>query len=522
MKTLLFYLIQFTLLLSKVNPLMSQESGELDSTFNFDGISTFNNGGDKFYDITIQNDGKILVMSNNDLYSDSILIARFNIDGSIDNTFGQDGFIQTFGSGYSVNSDGHKIISQVDGTIFTGCNSRPTLAYQYITIAKFTADGSPDSTFDFDGVLYETIGTSNTWFQDLVIQPDGKILVSAFAKIDIPGFLDFGPVFCRYLADGSPDSTFGLDGKLFLGDILPDECPESIILTPEGKIIVMTTNLILQLLPNGEFDDSFGLEGIVTVDIAHKFNYVNSEICRNYDGTIYISGVVDWTESSDLYLYKYSFNGEKDLLFGDEGVVLQYYFPGNIPKSLIMQPDGKILLLSKYYLSDDDYSSLLLTRFYQNGIMDTVFGDSGKYYVTPGWHHNIEVGTDLVVQPDNKILICGYFENDTINEGRIWRIIPELELLSTADHFASQNCIVFPNPTSDVFFLKTDFYIDENYPLSLVDQQGRFIKNLIPIIENDITEKTYRLQLPDNLPIGIYFITFQNRSQKFSVQFVTK
>ncbi len=99
---------------------MSQESGELDSTFNFDGISSFSNGGDKFYDIAIQTDGKILTISKNDLYSDSILVARFNNDGGIDSTFGFDGTIQTPGSGLTFYGDGYKIIAVSDGS-----NSHP-------------------------------------------------------------------------------------------------------------------------------------------------------------------------------------------------------------------------------------------------------------------------------------------------------------------------------------------------------------------------------------------------------------
>ena len=521
MKNKLYNTILLIFLISQVSNVMSQESGALDSTFNFDGICTFNNGGDHFLDITIQTDGKILVMSNNDLYSDSVLIARFNPDGELDTTFGNDGSIQTPGSGISLYSDGHKLISLPDGSIYAGCNT--AIGAQNFTIAKFTSDGSPDSSFDLDGILYESLGTSNSWFQDFVVQPDGKIIVSGFVKIEFNPFLwTFGPAICRYLPDGSPDEDFGVDGKLLLGDLLPDECPKSLLLTPEGKIIVMTTNLILQLLPNGEFDESFGSEGIITVENDYPFGYRNSTICRNDDGTIFIAGIIDWGETSELFLYKYSVNGERDLLFGFGGEVHQNYNPTNIPNALELQADGKLLLLTTSWSIDGISSYLFLTRYYQNGVQDTVLGDNGYFDVSPGWQSWLEVGTDLAIQPDNAILICGYLEDDTINEGRIWRLLPELEFTSLDDQIITQNCYIFPNPTSDLCYLKTNFYLDENYPLSLVDQQGRFIKTLIPVMENDIQEKTYRIQLPDNLPSGTYFITFQSRSQKFSVQFVTK
>ncbi len=355
-----------------------------------------------------------------------------------------------------------------------------------------------------------------------MVQSDGKILVSAYVKTEDPFISDFGPVFCRYLPDGSADEDFGIDGKLIMVDLFPGECPESLILTPEGKIIVMTTNLIFQLLPNGDFDYTFGSDGVISVENDDPFGYKNSAICRNDDGSIYIAGSNDWGETSELYIYKYSLDGVRDLLYGDAGEVYQYDNPANIPKTLVMQADDKILLLTKCSTYDNSYSNLILARYYQNGMMDTVFGDNGLYVVSPGWQNWFEAGTDLAIQSDNRILICGYLENDTIHEGRIWRLLPDSDLMDLEDQISTQNCFVFPNPSSNLCFLKTHFYIDEDYPLSLVDQQGRFIKTLIPILENDSIEKAYRIQLPDNLPTGTYFITFQSRFQKFSVQFVTK
>ena len=107
----------------------------LDNSFDTDGIVTTSvgSGDDEAYDLAIQSDGKILVVggsSNGSNYDFGL--ARYNINGSLDNTFDTDGKVTTsigtaFDHAYSVaiQSDGKIVVA---GQSQNGANFNIALA----------------------------------------------------------------------------------------------------------------------------------------------------------------------------------------------------------------------------------------------------------------------------------------------------------------------------------------------------------------------------------------------------------
>jgi uncharacterized delta-60 repeat protein len=130
-------------------------------------------------------------------------LARYNTNGSLDNTFDGDGkltisigFAQS-AAGLAIQTDGKILIAGSDGSNFV--------------TARFNANGSPDNTFDGDGKVITPVGTSNSAEANSIdIQPDGKIVVSGFAFVSTGR--DYSLV--RYNTNGSLDNTFDGDGKV--------------------------------------------------------------------------------------------------------------------------------------------------------------------------------------------------------------------------------------------------------------------------------------------------------------------
>src|SRR5690606_27917672 len=93
--------------------------------------------------IAVQPDNKILVagnMSNSSPYMQSYFVMRLNEDGTIDETFGTDGFL------YEENTNGEwvlKMLVQPDGKILLTGKSY---------IARLLPDGTLDNTFGDNGV----------------------------------------------------------------------------------------------------------------------------------------------------------------------------------------------------------------------------------------------------------------------------------------------------------------------------------------------------------------------------------
>jgi uncharacterized delta-60 repeat protein len=212
--------------------------GTLDPTFGQDGKVTTDFTEEAFaYAIAIQADGKILVAGGTyDVGNQEPALARYNTDGTLDPTFGDDG--KVIGSG----GFAFDIAIQAGGKILT---SNP--------VARYNADGTPDSTFG---------GLAGS---EMAIQPDGKIVASwVDGECFGAGDCDYWFVLERSNADGARDSTFGENGEV-IGP--PVGQPADIAIQSEGEIVVATGEpggfLLVRYLADGTLDTAFGSDGIV-------------------------------------------------------------------------------------------------------------------------------------------------------------------------------------------------------------------------------------------------------------------
>src|SRR5687767_13941935 len=75
-------------------------------------------------------------------------------------------------------------------------------------------------------------------------------------------------------------------------------------------------------------------------------------------------------------------------------------------RSVILQPDGKILVAGYSYNSTDDFA---LVRYNADGSLDTTFDGDGK--VTTAVGASTDAGWSTTLQPDGRILVAGYAWN---------------------------------------------------------------------------------------------------------------
>ena len=83
-------------------------------------------------------------------------------------------------------------------------------------VARYHTNGSLDATFGGDGKVVTDFFRSQTDSAlDVVAQPDGKLVV--VGRTSKPGSYD-DYVLSRYNADGRPDSSFGINGRVIIND----------------------------------------------------------------------------------------------------------------------------------------------------------------------------------------------------------------------------------------------------------------------------------------------------------------
>lgn len=94
-----------------------------------------------------------------------------------------------------------------------------------VSFQTFSQPGAPDPAFGTSGWAYYTGADSESGFNHMAIQPDGKIIVHR------RGYLG------RYNTNGTLDNSFGIDGWVRLDHGVVD-----IAIQADGSILVLASN----------------------------------------------------------------------------------------------------------------------------------------------------------------------------------------------------------------------------------------------------------------------------------------
>ncbi len=201
------------------------ENGTQDPTFGTNGVVIGDIGVG--HSIQVQNDGKILLGGSSNL---SFAIERYTNNGILDNTFGTNGKVTTqFGNS---NSYGHSMQLQNDGKIILGGYSSWNTVD--MALARYNTDGTLDNTFGVNGRVITPFGNSSKG-NAIAIQNDGKIILGGHASNNANA-LNFA--LLRYNIDGTLDNTFGTDGKTLTPIGISYSIGQAIDINSDGKVVL--------------------------------------------------------------------------------------------------------------------------------------------------------------------------------------------------------------------------------------------------------------------------------------------
>ena len=346
--------------------------GSIDTSFGTDGkvVNDFDNEPNFiFYSSLLQQtDQKLITVATNRLANSTqdFFLARYLENGDLDTSFGINGTVMTdYGedvlSAASLLSDG-KIIA--GGWSQIG-NSR------YVLMAKYLPNGDLDTSFGVDGIVATYIHESPTIVFPFVMQPDGKILI---AFRGTAGILTFH----RYLANGTLDSTFGINGVVET-NIAANLLYGSIAMKENGSLVAAMrlgpTNIVLaQFLSDGSLDTTFGFDGTTTINIPIV---VPVTILLDQEENIILSGNNFGFEVGSYYIVRYDANGVIDNSFGSNGVTEL----GFESAAIALQNDGRILVSGSTYWYSGPVD-LIVLRF-RNGVLGSSDTEQGNFTVYP-------------------------------------------------------------------------------------------------------------------------------------------
>ena len=387
-------------------------AGSLDLSFSGDGVVTtdFGNLDEHLRAVAVQPDGKIVAAGyTQGGHSFDFALVRYTAGGALDGSFGNGGKVTTeFGH----HAHAHGMALQPDGKIVVVGHTH-TLANDNFLIARYTANGSLDTSFGGDGKTALDFDGGFDYAFGAAVQPDGKILVAGTAFVD--GAYDFA--LARYNPDGSLDTSFDTDGKVTTGfgpaGSIRNDTAQALALQSDGKIVLAGYSgadfALARYNPDGSLDTSFGTDGKATTGFG-KDNARIYKVAARSNGKIVAMGrsFAAINRDVDFEVARYNANGSLDASFGNGGTVRTDLGYGEYGYAGAVQPDGRIVVGG--YLYDDALGDApaahqqLLIRYNVNGTQDTSFGQGGAVRTNIGGADQVY---DIALQPDGKIVTAG-------------------------------------------------------------------------------------------------------------------
>jgi uncharacterized delta-60 repeat protein len=371
-------------------PLGGAAVGDLDPAFGVDGkVITDFEAGDVGEDVAIQRDGKIVVVGWN--YGSGVpafLVARYNLDGSLDSRFGSRGRVRTdFGSAYAV-------AIQRDGKIVVSGERRDRGERNSdFALVRYNPNGTLDPSFDGDGKLTTDFGP-DSFAAGLVIQPDGKIVAVGGARDEFAA--------ARYLPNGALDPTFDGDGRVITPFTSATDAAADVALQADGKLVAggyagwrwwsypLRPHLALaRYNPDGSLDATFGAGGkVIPVPDRGGLSF-GHDVAIQSDGKILLAGGP---------LLRFNADGSLDWNFGDGGTlaVTETRIEG-----LAVQRDRKIVAVGVSERYD-----FTVDRLRPDGRADAGFAMGGQV-VTSFGPDSIDGALAVAIQRDGKLVVAG-------------------------------------------------------------------------------------------------------------------
>lgn len=495
--------------------------------------------------LVVQSDGKIIVGGSgvnygigNCLWQGSFILVRYDIDGNLDNTFGNNGVVLTNFTlpgeltGYS--SDELRCLSlQPDGKILAGGRGAQCYSTYRCNLARYTTNGTLDNSFSDDGKLVFAYSAAESQWVEAIAPPlengDGSIFIATIYKpwIYAPNSnyiykIDATGNFINSFGDNGLviDSRPGLDGGQF---------PQSISIGPDGMVYLVGCTggagyiWIMKKDPlTGEPVAGFGDNGLVVSENTSAVIPIGSVFHENmlYVGTHFLTGF--WS------VVRFNIDGEIDPSYG--WPLISVNEQNEEPKAMAMQGDGDFVLAGSGQFpapSDQDFLVVNLTKnttHYLNnlalsGSTSECYGSNENIYIR---NFEVEAGSSAELIAANKILIFnytkiesgGYFHasittnntycvmSKTIVEAIDEKLLPQSESLPESKSGLFR---FYPNPTQGILHIESaNQSVFGPMIVEVLNIMGKRMKSI-----ELHGSSPYQLDLSD-VPNGVYVVRVLN------------
>jgi uncharacterized delta-60 repeat protein len=253
--------------------------------------------------------------------------------------------------------------------------------------------------------------------------------------------LMFAPT--AYASDGDLDTTWGGDGVV-VSTHTDASAAYAIANYPDNRVLVVgsvvdspaSRILVSRFLADGTADTTCNGTGefIDTVNDA-----VASDVVVLSDGSFVVAGTTQTNNIGTLFVAKFTSTCNLDTTFGTTGIATYSALFGTSGRALVVQSDGKIIVVGDEYptVSDSSDQRVLVTRFSALGALDTSFGSSGRFMSTANQKGQAQ---DVVIDSSGRIIFTGSIVGTVAPDAAIVGRLTNAGSLDTS--FATQGYLI--------------------------------------------------------------------------------
>lgn len=535
-------------------------NGIPDNTFNF-GLQDPSNGNfDAIYDMTIANDGDLIIAGVSD-YSAMYAKVVLNVVPRGGTTVRSVTFDPNYGGGLNreyvgrtsiyrnlvINSDsddahilGSAEINGTDQTLFSAyrasdigqvfapstsgttavTDALPTpvvrlLTGNYLCIKNKTSGAGSG----FDLQIYSTsssgvspitnrsyapsaFGASSLTIFSMAIQPDGKVVLGGVKGVGA----NFRFTVIRLLADGTVDTSFGSSGS-YTSTLGTNAQCRAVKVRSNGSIVAVgheiapaTTGIVLQLTSSGALDNAFGTSGVARVSFRHSSTA--QDVSEIYALGILPSGVLalggSGHQSTNPSKPCYALLSSNGSTFLSQNSDIA--FDGGV-FALATSTEGNVYIAGQGIDNDvvNDTKDMFLYRIQGSGSIDPDFSFQGS-----GLFHyqGDDAIYDMAFQSDGNLVVVGVADSTAM----FGRIMVSTAVVGIFDIETKEiQAYLYPNPVQDHFNLSFELTEASDMELNIIALDGSIVhQSSIQGLSAGANEQL--IYLPSHLHQGMYIV----------------
>ncbi len=421
---------------------------------------------------------------NHGIWDSAVFIVKYLSDGTIDISFGENGFKRLFIEDYSISANDFTLTD--DGFFLIPISSMHKEAMDDFRtyVVKIDLSGTYDSEFGNQGIY--TWGCGECYAQKIIELEDGNYLLAE----KIGGMIEpEGIIFTKLNESGQLVASYANNGRKHIWHPNPNNYIRYVDFTRDDE-----DNLYgLSLIQDGTYN-LFKLNAIGSEDLTLAMDEPLERIrsIEYNQSKLYTSGDYNGT---NFFLKRYNTeNLSIDTNFGDGGMnISEFNYNTEIPTNLLIS--NRVYQIG--YVGSNNNYLFGLAAYTLTGVDDSSFGINGKV-VTDVTESSYDVAVDAKFMGTEKILVLNY-NNLSMACYRI------RDIMSAENLSMESNVLIVPNPTPNSFFISGLKGNDNT--IQIFDLSGKSIREFKAVRDNQ------KIEL-GAIPKGIYLIKINDSETK--------